>query len=229
MKDIGVIILGMVVGYVLNEYIKYFTTQYILQPIKCLEKHHDLIQHMLIEVIVTIGFYLIYRFQDGMMDCMIGWVFLGFGIILAVIDFEYMILPTRIIEVGVITGLILKALASMMAHNSFIFVQAVLAGVSGYILFQCIYSMCLKSLKKEALGFGDVRLMGMLGVYCGLEYLWLMIGLAAFVASLYGIIQLLIKKDNLPFPLGPFLNMATFSVLIWGQNIMTWYVELIIM
>jgi prepilin signal peptidase PulO-like enzyme (type II secretory pathway) len=76
-------------------------------------------------------------------------------------------------------------------------------------------------LKQEAMGFGDVTLMAMLGAFMG----WQAIFIAFFVGAIFAFavagIRWLIHRDNV-IPYGPFLSLGTLVLLlfwppIWGK------------
>ena len=73
-------------------------------------------------------------------------------------------------------------------------------------------------LRREAMGFGDVTLMSMIGAFVGWQAATLIFFMAPGVALLFGIINLLLKSDN-EIPYGPFLCAATLAVLLGWPDI----------
>ena len=72
------------------------------------------------------------------------------------------------------------------------------------------------TLKKEAMGFGDVTLMAMIGSFVGWQACLMIFFLAPFAALAVGIVQLVLIRENL-IPYGPFLCLATLGVIVvWG-------------
>ena len=72
------------------------------------------------------------------------------------------------------------------------------------------------ALDKEAMGFGDVTLMAMLGTFLGWQMCLIVFFLAPFAALLVGLVQLVIYRDNV-VPYGPFLCLATLAAMLnWG-------------
>lgn len=72
------------------------------------------------------------------------------------------------------------------------------------------------ALGKEAMGFGDVTLMMMVGTFVGWQAGLLVFFLAPFAGLLIGLIQLITRRDDV-IPYGPFLCLATtFVVVQWG-------------
>jgi leader peptidase (prepilin peptidase)/N-methyltransferase len=72
--------------------------------------------------------------------------------------------------------------------------------------------------RKEALGFGDVKLMAMVGAFMGWKVVLLAFFLAPFFGLLYGI-PLLISKDEHVMPYGPFLALASLIVMAFRTRL----------
>lgn len=77
------------------------------------------------------------------------------------------------------------------------------------------------TLRREAMGFGDVLLMMMIGTFTGWQASLIIFFLAPLAAVVIGVIQLILRRDD-AVPYGPFLCLATLAVLIlwepiWGQ------------
>ncbi|HHN46073.1 MAG TPA: prepilin peptidase [Planctomycetes bacterium] len=79
-------------------------------------------------------------------------------------------------------------------------------------------------MKKPAMGFGDVKLMAMVGGLLGAPTALLGIAFAAFIGSLVGGINLaLTGRHRIPF--GPFLAIGTFIAMMWGAEIVYLYLR----
>ena len=65
---------------------------------------------------------------------------------------------------------------------------------------------------KEAMGFGDVKLMGALGLYFGLSNIIIITLLSFLIGAILSIVLLVskIKKSNEYIPFGPFIVIGTF-------------------
>jgi leader peptidase (prepilin peptidase)/N-methyltransferase len=76
---------------------------------------------------------------------------------------------------------------------------------------------------REAMGFGDVHLMGMIGAFFG----WGASLYTIFAASLLAIIAALIGRIGFgkQLPFGPFLVMGAFSWAFGGWKLWQWYLE----
>jgi leader peptidase (prepilin peptidase)/N-methyltransferase len=77
------------------------------------------------------------------------------------------------------------------------------------------------SLRKEAMGFGDVTLMMMIGTFLGWQACIIIFFLSPFAALLVGATQFALRRDDV-IPYGPFLCLAAaFVVVDWGRT-WTW-------
>ncbi|MCA9247508.1 MAG: prepilin peptidase [Planctomycetales bacterium] len=71
------------------------------------------------------------------------------------------------------------------------------------------------TLRREAMGFGDVLLMMMIGAFMGWQACLVIFFLAPFAGLLIGVLQMLARRDQ-EIPYGPFLCLATlFTLLAW--------------
>jgi leader peptidase (prepilin peptidase) / N-methyltransferase len=91
-------------------------------------------------------------------------------------------------------------------------------------------------MKREAMGFGDTTLMAVVGAAVGAERSFLTIVMGAFVGA---VVFLLVvgpiakvrasrKGEEFAFPdvpFGVFLAPAALLVLLWGDALITWYVQ----
>ncbi|NIL97777.1 MAG: prepilin peptidase, partial [Planctomycetales bacterium] len=73
-------------------------------------------------------------------------------------------------------------------------------------------------LRKEAMGFGDVTLMAMIGAFTGWQASLVIFFLAPLAGLVIGLIQFLLHRDNI-IPYGPFLCLATLVTLVYWSPI----------
>ncbi|REJ65929.1 MAG: hypothetical protein DWQ31_16260 [Planctomycetota bacterium] len=73
-------------------------------------------------------------------------------------------------------------------------------------------------LRREAMGFGDVTLMAMIGTFLGWQPAILVFFLAPMVGLVFGVVNLLIKSES-EIPYGPFLCGAALTILVYWSPI----------
>jgi prepilin signal peptidase PulO-like enzyme (type II secretory pathway) len=82
------------------------------------------------------------------------------------------------------------------------------------------------ALRREAMGFGDVTLLGMIGAFLGWQPVLLVFFFAPFAGLVFGLIQLLVRREKV-MPFGPFLCLAALGVIVawpalWNRTIV-WF------
>lgn len=127
-----------------------------------------------------------------------------------IIDYRLQIIPNRLnltmFEIGLVTAFIFGL------SNVAITINMLLGMVAGGGIFLLITLIGGAIYGKEAMGFGDVKLMGALGLYFGFSNI-IMITLVSFLIGAVLSIVLLatkIKKMDEYIPFGPFIVIGTF-------------------
>jgi prepilin signal peptidase PulO-like enzyme (type II secretory pathway) len=101
----------------------------------------------------------------------------------------------------------------LAAASRITLLSALVGMATGMILIWAIRLVAQWVLGIEAMGFGDVTLMGMIGAFLGWQAALLVFFIAPFFGLVYGIINLLLGKGR-AVPYGPFLCLATVVVVI---------------
>ncbi len=102
---------------------------------------------------------------------------------------------------------------------------SVLGAIYGYLILWATYWIFYIATKKEGMGYGDFKLLAMLGAWLGWQMLPFIIICSSIIGSIMGILMLLLtdKDSNTRIPFGPFLAIAGWIALLWGDTINTWY------
>ena len=77
------------------------------------------------------------------------------------------------------------------------------------------------ALRREAMGFGDVTLMMMIGTFLGWQACLMVFFLAPFAGLLAGIAQLIFRRDQ-EIPYGPYLCLAAAATVVLWAPIWSW-------
>ncbi len=166
-------------------------------------------------------------------------------IVITFIDLDHQIIPDVITLPGMVLGLIvapffMQSLAGplpfyldrLMPHhwphlerviNSFI---GLVCGAAPLFLLGWIWE---KLRHVEAMGGGDVKLMGMFGSFLGWKSALLIIMLGAITGSVVGVALILFGKHEAEnvIPFGPFLATGALLTILYGDDILSWYLGLI--
>ena len=144
-------------------------------------------------------------------------------LVISIIDYRSFIIPDELL----IVALVLYVPLSLLAGDSFLQIgchltlQGVLASLP--LLLFVLAADYITGM--ETMGFGDIKLFYVLGVYMGAQYAWLTLFVACIVALLWNVL-LLRRKKNQPFPFGPSISAAAWLVIIWGRPVLEWYIQL---
>ncbi len=138
-------------------------------------------------------------------------------IVLTVIDFDTQLLPDNI----TLPFLWLGILLSLTGISPISLTDSVIGAIAGYMVLWTVYQLFKLVTGKEGMGFGDFKLLALLGAWLGWQALPMILLLSALVGSIVGIslILLLGRDKNIPIPFGPYLAAAGFIALLWGDQI----------
>ena len=149
--------------------------------------------------------------------------FVGGLVALAAVDLERFLLPRAILyptAVLVLAGLILAAGAEgRWAHLG----VALLCGAGAFLVF-----FAINFIRPAWMGFGDVRLAGLIGLALGWLGPWyLLVGfmIANLAGALLGIILMSLSRANrrTALPYGVFLAMGSIAAILIGGPVIHWY------
>ena len=226
-EGVVVLVVGVIIGHFLSKCIYCMAREEALSTTKIPGRKRKIWSTYLgieaLTAFIFLLFYSEYGFSFIGMMCM---VFSAVLILLGFIDKEYMILPTRIIGIGMLVGIVVRVVLTIIRQDLFYIIDGLIGALIGYGCFKMLYHIALKVFDKEMLGFGDVRLMGMLGFYIGIVQLFNMLVIATLMASCVGFILFTKYKQSRPYPFGPFLCGATLLIMLFGTQIIR-HVDLI--
>ncbi len=142
-------------------------------------------------------------------------------IALSMIDFDTQLLPDNI----TLPLLWLGLLMSLLHISDVPLKDSVIGAMAGYMSLWTVYQLFKIITGKEGMGFGDFKLLAVLGAWLGWQSLPLILFLSALVGAVVGISLILFlgRDKNIPIPFGPYLASAGFISLIWGDNIQQFY------
>jgi leader peptidase (prepilin peptidase)/N-methyltransferase len=143
-------------------------------------------------------------------------------IALTLIDLKKQLLPDSITIPLLWSGILLSFFNVFTDLNA-----SVIGAIAGYMLLWSVYQLFKLLTKKEGMGFGDFKLLAALGAWAGYSYLPQIILISSVVGSIIGISMLVIgkTKQQQPIPFGPYLAIAGWIALLWGETINTTYLS----
>lgn len=151
------------------------------------------------------------------------WTYLAAaGTVLGYVDAQTRLLPTRLIAPSYAVLVALTVTAAVLDSDRGALVRA----GEGWLAFGGFY-LVLWLILPRGLGYGDVRLSGLLGIALGyLGWGELLLGMyAGFLLGAIGGSLLALAKvvDRKRYPFGPFMLLGALAGLVWGEPLATWY------
>ncbi len=163
-------------------------------------------------------------------------LFFSLLVVLVFIDLFERLLPDVITLSGTGAGFLLSSFqtASFFQDDSFLsrfepfwipFAGSLLGIVAGGGILWLVAILYLRIRKIEGLGFGDIKMMALVGAFLGWRYAWLTILMGSLLGVVLGSLYMLLsgrgRRYELPF--GTFLGIAALGVTLWGPELLDWY------
>lgn len=156
-------------------------------------------------------------------------VYLSLLVALSFIDFDTKLLPDVLTKPGIVIGLLAgfwPGLAGSLGDDGALSptLRTLLGSVAGMVVgggsTWAIRAVGSAVFRKEAMGFGDVKLMMMIGAFLGWQAALLTMFLGCLLGALGGGIGVLLGRGN-EIPFGPYLALGSLLALFWGGPIVT--------
>ena len=184
--------------------------------------------------------YPLMELTSGVTAALVGWrwgltlpaltllVFTGLFLVLSAIDLQSYLLPDKM----TLPGAILAVPAGIwgLGHDP---LETLLGGLIGVALFWGLALYYRWRTGHDGLGFGDVKLMAVLGCLCGVLFLPLIL-LVSGISALLAFGAWCLKRRRVAgltrtmLPFGPFLCLGAWISLLYGDAILSWWMQWLI-
>ena len=185
--------------------------------------------------------YPVIEFLTALLSGIVAWRF-GFGweaaaaigmtwmlVAISVIDIDHQYIYDNMVLPLVWAGLLLSLFHPLAgAEKLFIAPKTAIAGaIAGYLSLWSVYHLFRIVTGKEGMGYGDFKLLAALGAWLGWQMLPLIILLSAVVGAVTGTMMIVFKRHerSVPIPFGPYLAAAGWIAMLWGSEIIAWYLD----
>ena len=182
--------------------------------------------------LVTGGLFVLMFYRFGIsLESLHGCLLVILLVPIAWIDARWYIIPNAIIFTGLIAGLAIIITISHLRQDVNFFIEHLIGAIAGSAATALIGVLGGMVFRKQAMGRGDVYLMGLIGLFLGAwPHLLLVITSSALIGSIVGVTLIICgTKDGpqSPIPYGPFLALGAVLDLLCGRAIWVWYLKLI--
>jgi len=143
---------------------------------------------------------------------------------LSMIDFDTTLLPDSITLPLMWLGLLASLIPVFADVHS-----ALIGAMAGYLALWLVFQAFKLFTGKEGMGFGDFKLLAALGAWLGWEQLPAIILLSSLTGAVIGIMLMVLVKHrrDQAIPFGPYLAIAGWLTLMWGEEITLYYQQLL--
>lgn len=183
-------------------------------------------RYPLVELTTAILFLLTY-FQYGVTIYLARYLLLiPFLIIIAMIDYDTMEVYATTTWCAIAVGVIFLGVNFYFQEPVITYIYGGLLG-AGTITFIILLTKLI--LGTEGMGWGDVEICGLCGLFLGFKLALMMMFFSFIIGGIIGVYLLRFKKKNgrAEMPFGPSIIIATFLMMIWGDKILNWYLNLL--
>lgn len=181
-----------------------------------------------VELLTALLFFLLFLKFELTPPLPVNILFFCALVVLIFIDLKERILPDPITLGGAVTGLILSPWQSAEILPAPEWQWKMLASLTGALLgggvLWLVGTAYLKLRKIEGMGFGDIKMMLLVGTFLGWRLTWLTIFLGSVLGAVIGGLFMLLtgKGQRYELPFGSFLGLGAFLSTLWGRSILAW-------
>lgn len=182
-------------------------------------------RYFFVELLTALLFMMVWDRHGLTVVTPIYWLVV-FGLVLATfVDLEHMIIPDRVSLGGIAAGLAISALAPSLHGTDLVLEsmkQSGLGLVAGSGSLWLVGFIGKLAFRKDAMGMGDVKLLGALGAFLGWQAVVFIVMLSSVFGSAVGVFLIAARKKELQsrIPFGPYLALAAVVWMLGGN---TWW------
>jgi leader peptidase (prepilin peptidase)/N-methyltransferase len=182
------------------------------------------IRYPLVELITAALFVVLYKVLGLSLELPVSLVFASLLIVISFVDLDHLIIPDILSVGGLLLGVVFSFFRSSFAYTDSL--GGVLVGAG--LLFAIAKSYELIR-KREGMGGGDIKLLGMIGAFCGIKGVIFSLVSGSLLGTLAGLPLMLIKGEGMKYalPFGPFLSLGALLYAIAGNDLIRLFFSLI--
>lgn len=210
-------------GYLIKSYENIPLLSYLLLRGRCSScKAPISLRYPVIELITAVLFLAVSIHFGPTIQSLAAMGITAFLIALAVIDIDHQLLPDDLTFLLLWCGLF-ASLFNIFTDP----VSSIIGALAGYLSLWLVYHLFRLLTGKEGMGYGDFKLLAALGAWLGWQMLPLVILLSSLVGAVIGLTMIGLKRhqSSQPMPFGPFIALAGWIAMLWGDHIIDLYLR----
>lgn len=176
-------------------------------------------QYPIIEVVTGLLFMFIFIKFGYTLDSIKFMVLTALLIVIGIIDFKTEYIYTSTIISGIICGIIFITIEYFIGYTISP-VNYLLGALTASLILALIVFLT------GAMGWGDVELIFLIGLFLGIKLNLFNVFLSIVIGGLVALVLMATKKksgkDSMAF--GPYIAISTYIVILFGNDILNWYI-----
>jgi leader peptidase (prepilin peptidase)/N-methyltransferase len=151
-----------------------------------------------------------------------GVVLTWFLVAIALIDYDTLLIPDQISLPLMWLGLFISLWVVFVNPA-----EAIKGALLGYLLLWTIFQLFKLVTGKEGMGYGDFKLLAAGGAWFGMSSVMVIVIMSSFAGAVIGTVAKVFSKgeQGKHIPFGPYLAIGTWLTMLYGQNIIDWYLD----
>lgn len=181
-------------------------------------------RYLFVEALTGVAALATFLVYGPTLQALVLFAFLCALIVVSVIDLDHQIIPNVISLPGILVGF---GAALLVGQPSW---RASLAGLLlGGGLLWLVSESYYRVTGREGMGFGDVKLLAMIGAFLGWQAIPVTLLLASLTGTFIGVGFMVARGSDArtPIPFGPFLAAGAVCALFFGDALIHWYLGLV--
>ncbi|MFQ5738914.1 MAG: prepilin peptidase [Acidobacteriota bacterium] len=184
-----------------------------------------------VEALTALLMYLLFLKYGFSFSLMVNAIAFSLLVVLIFIDLFERLLPNPLTLGGMVLGFLLAPLQSsefFIASTPSLwepYWQSFLGALIGGGVLWAVAKAYFKVRKVEGMGFGDIKMMAMVGAFLGWRFAWLTIFLGSLMGAVVGAFFIYSsgKDRRYELPFGSFLGVGAVIATLWGRDLLSWY------
>lgn len=181
-------------------------------------------RYLAVELLTALLFTLLYQTFGLTVDLAVNMALVSLLIVISFIDLDLRIIPDVLSLGGLVLGFGFSFFRPLFFYKDALF--GILLGGGLLFLVAAGYQFLTK---REGMGGGDIKLLAMIGSFCGIKGVVFTVIFGSLVGTIVGLLLMWAKGEGTKYalPFGPFLSLGALGYVFVGENIIYAYINLL--
>lgn len=184
---------------------------------------HIAVRYLLAELVSGVVFVSLYLHFGLCLELAEYLILAALLLCISFADLEDYLVPEGLIIAGIVNRVVFVLLSKPIGAAA---LQSLIGGLSISLPLLAVVLIMEKILKRDAMGGGDIKLVFMMGLYFKWSVNLVSFLFACVLGILCGVLLPKLKNAEKQFPFGPSLALGSWLGLLFGQQLLQWYVGL---